>query len=268
MITARCALAGLIIAAAMAVASPVLADCRSELGGRELIWAWNEWIPYSYLGSNGAPTGFDVTLVKAILGRSGCPYRLIEQPAKRAQLGIKDGSVDLIAAASHTPERETFSYFSLPYRDERIVLFARADEAEKFADLMLEDVPEKHLRVVAGLGGWYGKEFEANQQALQDSKLLVLTSELDNRIRMLLSGRADLMIEDRVAGIATARKLGVDRQLAILPRALNSDPVHLMLSRASLPPSVVALIDEAIQSLTDSPQYQMVIANYTRLPHR
>lgn len=243
-----------------------MADCNSELGDRALKWSWSEWIPYSYLGPDGEPAGFDIMLIKAILDRAGCPYRLVVMPPKRAQLGIKDGSIDVMGAASLTPERFAYSHFSLPYRDESIVLFARADQSSEFADLTLQEALRRHLRVVAGLGGWYGKEYEANQKALQDAGLLALNSKLDSRILMLMNGRADVLIEDQVAGIATARDLGVSKKLAILPKAQNSDPVHLMLSRVSVPPSVVARIDAAIQSLSNSADYQMVIASYTKLP--
>lgn len=267
MISWRYRILGLIAIMSLASAAPALADCRSELGGRELVWAWNEWVPYAYQDDRGDPVGFDISLVRKILERSGCPFKFVKQPSKRAQLGLKDGSVDLMAAASHTPEREKFSYFSLPYRDERIALFARADQSDELADLTLGDITKRGLRVAAGLGGWYGKEFEANQQALLDAKLLVLTGDLEGRIKMLQGGRVDLVIDDQVAGIATARQLGVEGQLTILPRALNSDPVHLMLSRVSVPPAVVARIDEAIRWLSDNADYQMVIASYTKLPH-
>ena len=243
-----------------------MADCKSELGGRALKWSWSEWIPYSYLGQDGEPAGFDVELIKAILDRAGCPYQFVEMPPKRAQLGIRDGSVDLMGAASLTADRFIYSHFSLPYRDEGVVLFARAEQSLEFADLTLEEILKRRLRVVAGLGGWYGKDYEAHQQTLENAGLLSLNSKLESRISMLLNGRADVLIEDKVAGIATARDLGVGEKLAILPKALNSDPVHMMLSRVSVPSSVVARIDAAIQSLSSSFDYQMVIASYTKLP--
>jgi hypothetical protein len=73
------------------------------------------------------------------------------------------------------------------------------------------------------------------------------------------------VIEDQVAGIATARKLGLEHRLAVLQAPVNSDPVSLMFSRQSVPAEVVVLIDQAIERLKQSPGYQQIIAQYTKL---
>ncbi|MBI2256746.1 MAG: transporter substrate-binding domain-containing protein [Proteobacteria bacterium] len=247
------------------VAMPAFADCRSALNGRELVWAWNEWVPYAYAGESDKPLGFDVDLVSRILDDAGCPYRFVNQPAKRAQQGLRDGSVDMMAAASITPERELFSRFSEAYRDERIVLFVLAGRAEALGGLTLDDAAERRLHLAAGLGGWYGKTYETHSADLQKAGLLLLTGDLEGRLRMLGSGRVDLVIEDQVAGIATARQLGLEHRLAVLPNPMNSDPVSLMFSRQSVPAEVVTLIDQAIERQKQSPDYQQIVAQYTRL---
>lgn len=248
----------------MAVA-PASADCRSELAGRPLVWAWNEWVPYAYADESGQPIGFDIELVSRILDQAGCPYRFIKQPAKRAQQGLRDGSIDMLAAASVTPERQVFSHFSAAYRDERIVLFSKIGRVEAFEHLKLEDIIARRFHIAAGLGGWYGAAYDEHSDALQQAKLLLLTSDLEGRLRMLDSGRVDLVIEDQVAGIATARRLDLEHGLAVLPQPMNSDPVSLMFSRKSVPAGVVTLIDQAIAELRQSGDYQKVIAHYTKL---
>jgi len=246
-------------------AAPAAADCRSELGDRELVWAWNEWVPYAYTGADGKPTGFDIDIVSRILTEAGCPFRFVNQPAKRAQQGLRDGSVDLLAAASVTPERQTFSNFSIPYRDERIMLFAKASGSDAYRDVTLPVALERRIHIAAGLGGWYGASYEQHQQALLEAGLLVLTSDLAGRLRMLAGDRVDLVIEDQAAGIATARQLGLGEKLVLLPQPMNSDPVSLMFGKKSVPQSVVALVDEAIKRLEKDGDYQLVIAKYTKL---
>lgn len=241
--------------------------CSALLGGRELVWAWNEWQPYAYRNAKNEVVGFDIELVTAILSRAGCPYRLVEMPAKRAQVAVMAGEVDLLAAASITDERAVYSYFSLPYRDERIALFAAADRASDFADMTLDVALAKGLSVVAGLGGWYGPTFDTHRDALLAAGFLTLTSDLSGRIRMVENGRADLLIEDRVAGVFTARQLGLEEKLALLPLPLYQDAVHLMLSRASVPPAVVALVNQAIQSSEKNSSFQLIVVGYTELNH-
>src|SRR5262245_10507171 len=84
-----------------------------------LHWAWNAYEPYSYRDEIGDLVGLDVDLTRAILDLAGCTYRTDEIPAKRALKMLENGEVDLVAAASVTPERQAYGYFSNPYRSER-----------------------------------------------------------------------------------------------------------------------------------------------------
>jgi polar amino acid transport system substrate-binding protein len=243
-------------------AAPASADCP-----KPLTWAWNSYEPYSYKNSNQILVGLDVELVHEIMKQAKCDYRLSEIPAKRAMKMLEAGEVDLMTAASVTPERQAFGYFTEPYRSERIVMFALRDSPATGLT-GLAQVLARRLRVAAGLGGYYGKDYQALQEQFRHEGLLELNNSLEQRVTMLALGRVDVLIEDEVAGIATARKLRYDDRLQIVGEPLNEAPVSLLLSKISVPKETVAAIDAAIRALQTSPTYQRIMKAHTEFGYQ
>ena len=235
------------------------ADCR-----KPLTWAWNQYEPYAYLNNDHILVGLDVELVRAILSEAGCKYKAVEIPAKRALKMVESGEIDLVAAASVTPEREAYGHFSAPYRSEKIVMFARRQSTAS-ALTMLDQVFARHLRLTAGLGGYYGPDYARLQDQFDKARLLDLNASLEQRLTMLKLGRVDVMLEDEVAGVATARKMGIQDQIEVIGQPLSEEPVHLLLSRKSVAPDIVGAIDAAIAKLQTSPEYAAILRAHTSL---
>lgn len=252
-------LLGAMILALSGAGASVLADCAKPLR-----WAWNHYEPYTYLNSNRILVGLDVELVRAILAEAKCGYKASEIPAKRALAMVESGETDMMAAASITPEREAYGYFSAPYRNERIVMFARRDSTAS-ALTTLDQVFASHLRLAAGLGGYYGRDYARLQDAFNKARLLELNASLDDRMMLLKLGRADVVLEDEAAGVATARKLSIQDQIKVIGPPLSDEPVHLLLSRKSVSPDIVAAINAAIAKLQTSPEYTRILKAHTDL---
>jgi polar amino acid transport system substrate-binding protein len=246
----------------MLMTIPAMAQAACE---KTLNWAWNDYKPYSYRTTTGELAGLDVDLTQAILRVAGCSYAAQEIPAKRALRMLEAGEIDLVAAASVTREREAYGYFSVPYRLERIVMFARRDDTIAAAIRNFSDAVAQHLRVAAGNGGSYGTDYDTLRDRLQAAGLLTLNASLEQRLELLDRHRVDLVIEDEVAGVGTARALGLVDKLQIIGAPLSNEPVRLLLSRRSVSPTLVALIDDAIQTLQTSPAYAAILAKHSAL---
>ena len=56
--------------------------------------AWDLW-PYVFLNEKGAPEGFNVDILKAILGELGIPYIIKLKPSRETLKDLKEGRSDL-----------------------------------------------------------------------------------------------------------------------------------------------------------------------------
>lgn len=251
---------GLLIIGLMVPAIVAKADCPKTVR-----WAWNSYEPYSYRDSQGDLVGLDVDLTRAILNGADCHYAAVEIPAKRALKMVEAGETDLVAAASVTPEREAYGYFSHPYRSERIVMFARRDNAAAKAVRNFTDALAAHLRIGAGNSGSYGPAYDAARDQLLAAGLLTLDASLEQRLQLLARGRVDVVVEDEVAGASTAGKLGLSAALQVVGTPLSEEPVRLLLSKKSVSPDLVAAINQAIDRLKASPAYAEILAKHSLL---
>lgn len=241
------------------------AALRAEACDTTLRWAWNAYEPYSYRDGKGDLVGLDVDLTKAILDRAGCAYRADEIPAKRALKMLENGEVDLVAAASVTPERQTYGYFSAPYRQERVVMFVRRDDPATHGIMRFEDVLAAHLHIAAGSSGSYGPAYDAARPQLEAAGLLVLNASLEQRLELLARHRVDVVVEDEVAAASTARNLGLTGSLQVVGTPLSEEPVRLLFSRKSVSAELVAAVNRAIADLAASPAYAQILAKHSIL---
>jgi len=241
------------------------ATSRASACDATLRWAWNSYEPYSYRDEKGDLVGLDVDLTRAILDRAGCAYRADEIPAKRALKMLENGQVDLVAAASVTPERQAYGYFSEPYRNERVVMFVRRDDQAAHSITRFEDVLTAHLRIAAGSSGSYGPAYDAARPQLEIAGLLILNASLDQRLELLARHRVDVVVEDEVAAVSTARNLGLTASLQIVGAPLSQEPVRLLFSRKSVNAEFVARVNRAIADLSASPAYAQILAKHSVL---
>ena len=221
-----------------------------------------DYVPYQYTREDGGLIGLDVDLLDGIMAEMGCRYQLQKLPPKRAQLMLREGRLDLMAAASITAERHEYAHFSLPYRDERIVMFARVEEAPGFQDLDLKAAFDRQLIVAAGIGGWYGAEYGRLKDSQAAKQSLVLSNSTQGRIRQLIAGRVTLVLADLYVGYHHAGQMDAGDRIVELPHALNADPVHFMLSRKTVSGAELDRFNQALERFLHSSRYADLIRRY------
>lgn len=221
-----------------------------------------DYVPYQFTDIKGQLVGLDVEIASHIVSSLGCQLTLEKLPPKRAQHLLKEGNLDLMAAASITSERHQYAHFSLPYRDESIALFVREDDAVLFNTLTLHKALEKQLRIGAGLGGWYGIEYQAIKERALAEGLLMLQNSTEQRIKMLTHKLLDVVIADLYVGYYHGKKYSDLARIIDLPHKLNTDPVHFMLSRKSFSGAQLDSFNQALQAFMKSKQYSDLILKY------
>ncbi|MFU8831511.1 MAG: substrate-binding periplasmic protein, partial [Wenzhouxiangella sp.] len=115
-------------------------SCKLSMG-------WDPWEPYHFSPFGGEVQGLDIELVSALANHAGCELEFVQGNWASLLSLIRVGELDLLPGATRTPEREEFSWFSAPYREERFLIYVRAAEAEEWESGSLETLLEQGFRL-------------------------------------------------------------------------------------------------------------------------
>jgi polar amino acid transport system substrate-binding protein len=207
------------------------------------------WPPYIFITPQGKLSGLDYELVQAIMQEAGCALQLAtELPSLRRQLLFRQGQLDLMLAASDTPERRAYARFSTAYRTETVGLFTSPDNLARFRSLASFDaIQARGVSLLAPRAGWYGAHYQQAIPGLDAAARRSTFGSFEQGVLMFKAGRGELIMGDAAAVRHEARRLGV--ALAALPFVPFRAPVHLMLNAASTTPLQLERINAAIAHL-------------------
>ncbi|MEG0882718.1 MAG: transporter substrate-binding domain-containing protein [Janthinobacterium sp.] len=232
----------LLFAAVLGVSALPAQACRMTM-------ALEQWPPYVYRDAEGRYTGLDLELLKAIFKEAQCTLvTLPELPTARRQLLFQKGGLDLMLAASETPERQTYARFSISYRDEAVGVFSKSGAPGSHRQIAsFAQLARGKATLLAPKVGWYGAQYAAARPALEKAGRLNAFGTFQQGVRMLDAGRADLLMGDVLAVRHEARLQGV--ALSALPFLALRAPVHLMLNAHSTSTADLARLNAAITRL-------------------
>ena len=144
--------------------------------------------PYSFLQADGSLTGFDVDVVRTLLGASGHEMDPVTDTLTNLRKMLKDGDIAFIGnQLLMTPENRRYFDFVKSYATIQLVSVLREDDDRDF--LSLDDFLGKKLGVLANTGiedqarGALGKSVQAFDRiedalrALADQKLDAVLEE-------------------------------------------------------------------------------------------
>lgn len=228
----------------------------------ELSLALEQWPPYVYSAPQGGTTGLDWELTQAIVKEAGCTLRAQpELPTARRQALFEQGQLDLLLAASNTPERRRYARFSTVYRYETVGLFTRSSTHAQYLHISSLDVlAREKLALLAPKVGWYGPAYARLQPQLTASGKLSTFLNFQQGLRMLDAGRADLIMGDSGALRHEARAQGI--AITPLPLVVLRAPVHLMLNKNTTTQADLDRINAAIARLERQGALAAIRARY------
>lgn len=225
---------------------------------------YNDWPPYAWQDMQGDAQGLDVELLRAFAEFLGCEINFINVPAKRSHQMLKSGSLDIMMGATKTVEREEYSFFSDPYRDEEVRLFVLDENKDNVKLERWQDIFTQKLRLLVPISGWYGADYENTRERLALENLLILSPDVDKSVQMLTYDRADLMIGDAIAmPYIASQHQGV--RLSALKPILDHNPIHLMLSKQSMSPLLLAQFNRAIKALTINGEIARIVYKWQQI---
>lgn len=243
-------------AALMLMSTFTLADCELKVG-------WEPWKPYSYLDDDGALTGLDVVLVRAMAAKAGCEVSFERMPWGRLLESLRSGrDLQVVTGASRLPEREAYAWFSEPYRDETMQLFMRREDLARYDFTRFEDMIGSGFRLGTARNFFYGDAF---LEVIENPQFRGLMEEVNTDLQNILkleAGRIDGFLADQFVAARLIREHGPTGWIQAHPMAVNSDHIHLMFSKNAVQKDTVQKFNEALEALKRSGEYDQILSSY------
>ena len=218
-----------------------------------------QWAPYVFT-QNGELTGIDIDVVNLVLNEAGfCATYVVMPSSKRGFTELKHGKVDLLPAASYSTERDSFSFFSEPYRNEVMRLFWYPHS--RLESLDLQGLLEHQQVILTNSGSYFGPDFTHFKEDAKYKEQLVTVSSLRQRLAMLVARRVDFFVDDELAGLYLIQKNN-QQGIELHPYIVNNDSVYFMLSETTLLAEDRAAINSAI--LNNQQAITEIIARYVK----
>lgn len=228
----------------------------------EMTLGMDAWEPYQYMTVGHTPAGLDVELVQAVTKSMNCKLSVVQGSWLELLSMLREGDIDFVLGASKTEDRESFAYFSEPYRQERFQLYVRADQKDLAFDDLRAFVTAGHKVGVVN-EYFYGDEVATiyADEALRDKLVGALISELN--MARLLDEEIDGLLEDSFVGASILRRKGLDKYIQPHNISLGNADVFVMFSKASINEQQVQQFNQALAKLRSNGAYDKLMEKYS-----
>jgi len=231
---------------------------------KELINGWGENWPPFITGSYDKPSGLDMEILDAVVKTAGCSWKNTksEIPWVRHMTWIKSGKLDLATAVTWTQERSEFAYFSKPYRNEYVAIFIRQTDAEKYAELSLQELSLSSFKVGSERGNTYGEAMDSVLKKMGEQVEYVTSDE--QNILKLQGKRIDGYLGYIPSSAMLIKEQGLEQDIIALPQSLvSTGAVHIILSKKNNSLEIFKALDTALVEIKSNGIYDKIIKKYS-----
>ncbi len=226
------------------------AACNLTLG-------MSNWLPYQAISADGKPHGLQVELIEQIAEQAQCK---INYRSMTFQAGLKElemGTVDFMVNATPSAERAKIAHFSIPYRNEFLLLYSTKRYLAKCHKMSLEELIRDGFRLGIQYQLHYGEELRLIQQSPELDRLLHYVESNVQHVDLVESEDLDGIIDDPVV-VSYRSTLNPERSgiLKSCPIQISTSPVSLMFSKKSVSPEMVERFNRAIRVVQETTRYQ------------
>jgi len=222
----------------------------------QLKMGWVSAPPYQYLDKEGQIIGLQAKLYQSIAKVANCHLTFIQGNWQDIQAGIEAGNIDLMGEATITPLRQTFSYFSSPYRNELIVLYVVKSRLEHYPQVSLKELIKNGFRVAVTKDNFYGEAVKSLQNDPQFKSKFRRFDHNHDSYRALVKGEVDGLFTDPMVHAYTMRLLGYEGLLIRHHVIVSDASVSLMFSKKTVSPKLVERFNQAIEEVKQTAEYQ------------
>lgn len=226
----------------------------STLHARTLTITTGEFPPWT--GATLPHQGYVNHIISASFAAVDMQVEFIYLPWKRAYEEVKRGRYDLTSYWYEDTTHREIMLLSEPLIQNRTVFFQRSEDPPIYWQSLDDFTP---YRMSATVGFTYTPEF---RQAIREQRLQVSMVPTDvQNIKMLMSGRVDVIATDEMSGFYMAATLSVDpRKLRVLEPELAKVYGYVMASKDN--PEAAAMIaafNRGLAIIKKNGTYQSII---------
>jgi polar amino acid transport system substrate-binding protein len=230
---------------------------------------WYQWDPYQYeivKKELKHLTGLDVQLLRTVFGKMGIELQIDPVSWRQHLQDVKDGTRDIAGGAYRNKEREAYAYYSIPYRSEKNMLYVREGEQQRFVFKTAEELVkilesgEYKLGVIESY--FYGESLMQYINNPQYADKIIKVK--DNRINFtnLLEHKIDAFPIDHLAGVTLGWRYGWQKPTAEMPNPIFEEPVHVLFSKETTSPELVARFNHTLLQMQNSGEYNKLLRDY------
>lgn len=216
--------------------------------------------PPKFFVSGGEAKGLCIDVLKAI-EKIAPDVRFVVQrgvPLKRVELGVRDGTYDLLLCATPTKERAAqLMVVDVPIYSSRDVLIVRADDPIK--DATLDDIRKmKTGNVMLTYAGSGQHAWLSEQDGLM---LDVPAPNPEANLMKLESNRGRFVFSSEAVGVSTMGQTKFAGKFRMLPTPVRTMGRYFYFSKKT-PPDVVRSVEAALRKLAASGELKKIADRY------
>lgn len=210
---------------------------------------WELWYPYQYHNQSNKLVGLDIDIFNAIATKAQYQVQYTEVPWKRHLKYIKEGKMDIAMGASLAPERESYAFYTEPYRQEQVKLFIKKTKEKSFTLQDISELIDTQYRI--GIEGeyWYGKEFEELKKISEFNSKLVEGIDLEHNALELMKGRLDGLLVDPITMKTFIEKYQLEGEFVDTDISVYVGNIYIILSKKSMSKDDLMRFNRAIITL-------------------
>ncbi|WP_196138043.1 ABC transporter substrate-binding protein [Aliikangiella sp. G2MR2-5] len=224
-------------------------DCHLSLG-------ISDWMPYQGLTKNGQPTGKQVELIQQIVKEVGCSLSYKSMSFPQGLIELQNGTVDFQMNASVSEERKSYSYFSIPYRKEFLLLYSTSKYLDKCQTMNLEALIKDGFKLGLQKGLVYGPELTRIQKNRElNSKIYYVDTNIQH-VQLVQQKNLDGVVDDPIVVSYRSTKNVTGDTLSACSIVVSESPISLIFSKKTVSRELVDKFNRAIRKIQNTRAYQ------------
>lgn len=209
-----------------------LLSCAAWVQAETITIRADEWLPYNGPLSR-KPPGYMIELADAIAAANGHTIDYKTMPWDDAVASARKGDTDCVVGALKS-DAEGFMFPDEPWGQSLNGLFALEDLKWEFTDI--DSFSSVRIAVISGYS--YSEEIDAYVEQHKDdpSKVSVVESTgraLMNAVSRLVSGRADVVIEDVNVAASTFKRMKMSDRMRSVGVVGDPEPLYIACTPAN-----------------------------------
>jgi polar amino acid transport system substrate-binding protein len=201
--------------------------------------------------------GIDYEITEAVFKKLNIPVRIMYYPWKRCLVMMMNREADAIIDLLATDERKGYLHFpDEPISINSLVVFRR-----KGNDLNIKSLRDLKNYVVGTQLGWeYPKELDAVLVNREEAR------SMEQNVRKLVTDRVDIMVENNIVGLYTAKIAGVSEQVELLelPEQFTSR-YYVGFSKKSGYENLARKFSDALKEFKKTKEYSDILRKYGQI---